>query len=73
MPQTLKTASDVLDALGRRKDAALLLGISIEGVCNMAARGRIHPRHYFAIRDALAHKGLAPDEAVFRESKGGRA
>lgn len=63
MPKTIRTADDVIKALGGPARAGQVLGISYEAVCNIRARGRLDPRHYFTVADALPNTSI--DRSLF--------
>lgn len=68
MQKELKSAREVVDALGRPSEVARMVGVSTEAVCNWYRRGHIPPARYL---DLLPHmpKGIRIAESVFRPRK----
>ncbi len=61
----LGTIDSVIEALGGATKVAELCGVGPSAVSNWIARGRISKGSFFAVREALAAKGLEASPAIF--------
>lgn len=62
----LRSAADIIKALGETAAVAELLGLDVPVVSNWKGRKSIPPEYFVALSDALAKKKMVADPAVFR-------
>lgn len=74
MPPELKTASEVIDALGGTAHTARLVGTKDQHVSNWRATGRIAASTFLIIQQELVARGRTADPAIWgiRRPKGGQ-
>ena len=64
--ETLRSTSDVIDALGGTAAVAALTGRTMQAVSNWRVRGLFTASTYLVITDALAGKGKRAEAALWR-------
>lgn len=62
----LRSAEQVIDALGDTAGVAGLLGLGLSVVSNWKKRQAIPPEYFVALSEALGKRNMAADPAVFK-------